>query len=578
MNVRNLSSLLLSMLTLVVLGCGGGGGDGEVVTPVLKVTSVSGEASKGPIINGDVKIFAINADGTLQSTPLTTSPATVTTRAPFGSYSAVINYEGPVKVVVTGNTGCIYKDEASGADVPFAGKSLSAVVANVAGSSKVSVTPFTEMAVQRAGTTLTPANIKAANTAVATAMGLQNIDIITAFPSTDSEYKFRLAVISQAAGPSADDLTKLLHDTSEKIDLTTGAITDDSVKTKFDDATTKAFDNGKIDKTGVVGSAVSTVTLTTLPSLTANINSNVTISANVIKVAGGAVADDTVVTFTTSAGTVSAVTKTKNGIATATLSGITSPQTVSINATAGNIKSPEININFIDPNSPSTITVADVPGVHFVGETVTLAIKVVTNSGGTAEANTPVTFAITSGSGTLSKTTDTTDANGNASVSLTATSAGVITIKITAADSATGSHTITFNAQPTQVTVKVRTTGTLPAGTTIGGLKATLTASPASGLTIVADPNGNSSDVSATGPGAGSQIVSNTNNVAAVTLALVNTNGIQTGEFATVNYNVKAGNFPTVNDFSVARIGDVIDSKNVVIPGIGVDILSVSIQ
>ncbi|HXE96280.1 MAG TPA: hypothetical protein VN642_07735 [Dongiaceae bacterium] len=685
MKMRNLSSLLLSLLTLIVVGCGGGSGGGDL-TPVA--TTLSGEATKGPIIGGDVKIFAINADGTLQSTPLPTLDGKpVTTRAPFGNYSAVINYEGPVKVVVTGNTGSIYKDEASGTDVPFAGKSLSAVVANVSGSSKVSITPFTELAAQKAGTTkLTPANIKAANTAVTDALGLQGVDIVATTPSSNPEYKFNLAVVSQAAGPSADDLSKLLTQTASAIDATTGTITDTALDDKFIKATTDAFKNTKINPAGagIPGIDPAKVTGITLsaPSTIVAASSSVKISANVTTISGGPPAAGTVVTFAASAGTISNVTTTANGIATATLSGITSPQTVSIKAVVGIIKGSEININFVDPNSPSNITVTDAPGAHFINSTVPLTVKVVSVSGGTISVGQKVDFVITSGSGSLSQSSSTIDANGNASVSVTSAVAGVVTVKITAGQ-ATGSHsitfsdpnqpdsislvadrtsgitgnrgpvtltatvvptnilngtitdgtpvtftilngngtlssatantkggvasvilnstvagaidvvanatvgatpvtsnplTVTFTSQPTQVAVKLRTTGTLPAGTTIGALKVTVTATPSSGLTMTSDPNGSTPDVSATGAGVGSQIITNSNNVAAVTLALVNTKGIQTGEFATLNFNVTAGSFPKASDFAVALNGSVIDSKNAPIAGIIVEILSVNIQ
>src|SRR6185369_16285397 len=127
MNVRNLAGLLLSLLTLVVLGCGSSEDSSSDISTGTFKTVLSGEAAKGPIIGGEVKIFAIKADGTVQTTPLPTTPATVTTRLPFGNYSAVINYEGPVKVVVTGNSGTIFKDEATGTDVSFAGKSIRAI-------------------------------------------------------------------------------------------------------------------------------------------------------------------------------------------------------------------------------------------------------------------------------------------------------------------------------------------------------------------------------------------------------------------------------------------------------------------
>jgi adhesin/invasin len=324
--------------------------------------------------------------------------------------------------------------------------------------------------------------------------------------------------------------------------------------------------------------------------------------------------------------------------------------------------------------------VTDTSGVHFAGNSVIITANIVATAGGTVPAGTPVTFAVTSGTGTLSSTTATTDANGNASVTLSSTAEGNVTVTVTAAQ-ATGSHPVVFTdpnkpaainlvtnrisgvinnlgavtltatltpqdsasgsiadgtpvtftiltgadgtlssatafttggvasvtlnssvvgnisvnatagsspvvtsntvfvpfVNPTTVTVKVRTTGTLPLNTTIGGIEATVSASPSTGLSIASDPNGVSSDVSATGAGAGSTLITNSNNVAAVKLALINTGGIQTGEFATLTYHVAAGSFPTANDFSISLGIPVIDTGSNNIPGIGVA-LSVTIQ
>lgn len=684
MNARNLSGLLLTLFTLVVLGCSSGGGDGGGgVSPNPVTTTLSGEVSKGPLIGGDVRIYAIKADGTLQSTALPTADGKpVTTKLPFGNYSAVINYEGPVKVVVTGGS---YTDEATGSTVDFSGKSLSAVVANVTGSVKVSVTPFTEMAVQKAGTTLTTAGIKAANAAVAIALGLQDVDIVATTPSGNPAYKSKLAVFSQAVKDKTTDVATLSAQTASAIDIATGTITSPDVSTTYTTAATNAFNNPLINQPGnipvVDGSALSGVTLTSSATAPPKVGDNIIITAVVTTVSGGPAADGTVVTFTPSAGTVLTVTPTLNGIATATLSGINTPQTVSVRAVAGVVKSPEINVNFVDPLSNFIITVKDNPGAHFISDSVPISVNVV-NLLNVPASNRTVNFAVTSGSGNLSSTSATTDANGNASVTLTSSVEGPAIVTITV-DQAIGSHTITFNdsnkpgfielvknrstgvtnnlgpvvltatlipgniasgtivdgtpvtftivggtggtlssptattkggvasvtlnstdagsidvtakagstpvitsntlrvtftSQPTQVTVKVRTTGTLPAGTTIGGLKATVTADSASGLTIIADPNGSSSDISATGAGVGSTLITNSNNVAAVTLALVNTNGIQTGEFATLNYNVVAGSFPKPGDFKITLNGAVIDALSTPIPGIGVEILSVTIQ
>ncbi|MBK5273977.1 MAG: hypothetical protein JJE30_02845 [Desulfuromonadales bacterium] len=127
--------------------------------------------------------------------------------------------------------------------------------------------------------------------------------------------------------------------------------------------------------------------------------------------------------------------------------------------------------------------------------------------------------------------------------------------------------------QPALAIVKVRTTGTLPVGTTIGGVNAIVSATPSVGLTIAP------SDISASGAGTGSIIVDNTSNVASINVAIVNTGGIQAGEIATLTYHVAAGTFPTASNFIVALTGGgVIDTNSVKIPGIGVSILSVTIQ
>jgi hypothetical protein len=126
---------------------------------------------------------------------------------------------------------------------------------------------------------------------------------------------------------------------------------------------------------------------------------------------------------------------------------------------------------------------------------------------------------------------------------------------------------------PTLAIVKVRTTGTLPPGTAIGGVNAIVSASPSAGLALTAG------DHAVTGAGAGSLLVANPNDVAADNLAVINATGIQTGEFATLTYHLAAGKSPSAGDFSVAPTGPgVIDTAGVTIPGAGVAILSVTVQ
>lgn len=555
MNVRNLSSLLLSLLTMIVLGCGGGGSDTPAVPDAPPASLTLTSSATQPLIN---------------------TPVTITANVLNAAGSAV-----PSGTVVVFST---------------TGGDLSAVTAT---------------------------NANGDATAVLT-------------------------------GTVAGDITVTATVGSLPAKTVTVTITQDP-------------------------NAPLSVALTTSASQ-ANINTSVTLTATVTPVGpNGVIANGTVVTFTSTDGSFTASAPTANGVATATLTR-TTPQTVSVKAAAGNITSSEINVTFIDPAAPTAITVADTSGVHFAGNSVIITANVVSTSGGTVPAGTPVTFAVTSGTGTLSSTTATTDANGNASVTLSSTVEGNVTVTVTAAQ-ATGSHPIVFadpdkpasinlvtnrisgvinnlgavtltatltpqnsvsgsivdgtpvtfsiltgadgtlssataitsggvasvtlnssvvgnisvNAtagnspavtsntvfvpfvNPTTVTVKVRTTGTLPLNTTIGGIEATVSASPSTGLSIATDPNGVSSDVSATGAGAGSTLITNSNNVAAIKLALINTGGIQTGEFATLNYHVAAGSFPTANDFSITLNRPVIDTLSTNVSGIGVA-LSVTIQ
>jgi hypothetical protein len=98
-----------------------------------------------------------------------------------------------------------------------------------------------------------------------------------------------------------------------------------------------------------------------------------------------------------------------------------------------------------------------------------------------------------------------------------------------------------------------------------------VSANPASGLTI------QNSDVTLSGVSAGSLLAPNTSNVALVQLALINTTGFTTGEFATLVYHVAPGTFPVAGNFSASTVS-VIDTNSAVIPGVTVGIQSVTIQ
>jgi hypothetical protein len=187
---------------------------------------------------------------------------------------------------------------------------------------------------------------------------------------------------------------------------------------------------------------------------------------------------------------------------------------------------------------------------------------------------TPVTFTITSGTGTLSAPSAPT-AGGVASVLLDAPAAGTVTVTASAGSApvvTSPAVAVPFVVQPTLAVVTVRTTGTLPAGAAIGGVSALVTVSPAGGLSLAG------TDVAATGAASGSLLAANVGDVAAGRLALINAAGFQPGEFATLTFHVAPGTFPTAQAFAVALSGPgVIDLDGQTVP-LGVAIQSVSIQ
>jgi hypothetical protein len=127
-------------------------------------------------------------------------------------------------------------------------------------------------------------------------------------------------------------------------------------------------------------------------------------------------------------------------------------------------------------------------------------------------------------------------------------------------------------ALPTRAIVKIRTSGTLPGTTIIAGISATVIYQTTVGLSITA------SDVVPSGAGTGSVLAANVNNTGQVVIGIINAIGIQTGEFATLTFNIAQGNSPLSGDFSVAPGATVIDTNGAAIPGISVDILSVAFQ
>jgi hypothetical protein len=313
----------------------------------------------------------------------------------------------------------------------------------------------------------------------------------------------------------------------------------------------------------------------------------VVVTANVQQVAGGPVPAGTLVNFAITGGSGSLSSPTAvtdaSGNASVTLNS-SAEGNVSVTATAAPATNSAV-ISFTNPNKPGSIALAANPvsGVanNATPVTMTATVSPADLVNGTIANGTVVAFTIVSGSGSLSTATAATT-NGVASVTLNSASAGSVGVSASAGTSpvvTSTTVTVPFITQPTLAIVKVATTGTLPGGTLIGGINATVTANPSTGLSIAAAAGGNSTDVSASGVGVGSTIISNTNNVASVVLSLLNLGGIPVGEFETLTYHIAPGTFPTAGNFSIALSGaGIIDALGVNIPGIGVTIQSVTIQ
>jgi hypothetical protein len=110
------------------------------------------------------------------------------------------------------------------------------------------------------------------------------------------------------------------------------------------------------------------------------------------------------------------------------------------------------------------------------------------------------------------------------------------------------------NTQPTTAVVTLATQGTLPSGTTIGGINVVLNYATNTGLSIT-DTN-----VVASGAGANPDLFTAlTSTAGEVNIALIKLSGIQTGQFATATFSIAPGFTPTQANFSIAPGAQIYD-------------------
>ena len=469
---------------------------------------------------------------------------------------------------------------------------MRAIFGNISGAARRTgqlsgtVTPFTELAFQGAGASLTDSAIAASNAKVATAFGLPDIiatkplDPNAAFPvgASAAAQNYTLALASLSQYQKDFGATQLMSDIETALgnQLAGGSLSAQTLTQLQASANNYAAGpsnlNPVLDTPAGNPSAPAAVHTTPATPVSLSIGGSQAISAHIAKSDGSSVPDGTTVTFSTTFGTLSATSgSTLNGLVNVTLTSATAG-TAAVTARSGAASDSVAAINFVDPNVPASITLSAGATQGITGGLpVAISASVVRAAGGPVPDTTPVTFAIAAGSGTLSG--GTTTSGGIATVNLTSTVAGAsVTVSATAGN-ITQTISVPFISQPTQAVVKVRTTGTLPGGTLIGGVSATVNYAAGKGLSIV--PAG----VATSAGGLGSTLIPNTNTAGQVVLGLINTSGIPAGEFATLTFSIAAGNFPTAADFSISASGlSVIDTNTLAIPGMGVAIAGVTIQ
>ncbi|MDR3578341.1 MAG: Ig-like domain-containing protein [Oryzomonas sp.] len=471
---------ILAFMSFIVYGCGSG--------DFFTGTTISGVASKGPITGASVAIFAVTTSGHRGI-----SLATAQTQAD-GKFSANIgSYTGAIFATMSGSSAS-YTDETSNATTPLGTTKLrAATVITAGGSYNLAITPFTELACQLSynPNTATFTNITANNTQVSTSFLLPNI--ITTLPANI------LKTASAVTNPDTINyslalaaFSELIYNSGSPITIAAGvsqlstAITNNNgnVSTVWSPAVSSLASNTNI-QAGLTNVPVNIAFSS--PTYSAIISQPITITAKVTKFDGTPVASGTTVTFTASSGSLGTLTATDvNGNATVVLTP-SAIGTTTVNATATvsgvtvSTKTAASVTVVKNPNDPGSVTLSSSASSAVVGQTMTLTANVGVVGGGPSNVTpgsppavgTPVTFTIVHGTGTLGTPT-TTDANGNATVTLTSATAGNITLSASAGTS----PVVTSNP----ITVAFTPNPAAPATVTVS---ASSTSSPADGVTPI---------------------------------------------------------------------------------------------
>lgn len=148
----------------------------DVSLPGLEA-DITGQATKGPVADATVRVYALNEDGTRGRLLGTTISDAA------GNYALQVKHDGTAAVVVSGGS---YSDEATGTVVALGEHELETLVANLDEADTVAVTALTTIAAQRASANASAGlatAIAAANVEVAAMFGLEGVDLTEIIPS-----------------------------------------------------------------------------------------------------------------------------------------------------------------------------------------------------------------------------------------------------------------------------------------------------------------------------------------------------------------------------------------------------------
>lgn len=210
-------------------------------------SNVSGAAVKGYVGSAKVDIYQYNENG--EKGILLAS----TTTDSKGNYSALVNYRGPVEVVVSNGT---YTDEASGSTVNLQEKELRAILMVKNEQGKAAVTALTTIAaayVDAHASAGIETAIHNANLEITQVFGLSGVNLTSDIPA-DLSFSSNTATQAQIKyGAVQAGLSQYINENNLSADVLLSLVKDMG----------KDFSDGKFD--GKVGSVALETTLTLTP-------------------------------------------------------------------------------------------------------------------------------------------------------------------------------------------------------------------------------------------------------------------------------------------------------------------------